>query len=317
MTPIFLFSLPRSGSTLLQSILSRHDEITTSAEPWILLPLLSARKNDHLVADHDQSVLLDALNDFCAALPNGDADYAQAVRDFALGLYGKIGDTAYFLDKTPRYSLIAPEIIETFPDAKFVFLWRNPLAIMVSMIETWGQGRWNLFRYYADIFKGLQLLLQARRALGDRAVDIRFEDLLTGPEPQLARVSDYLGLEIGVDDLGQKNKVLSQARLGDPGFGEKFHGLSVRPVDAWQSSVNNPLRRVWMRRYLRQLGGESLGLMGYDLDVLLAELDQTKGGCKHLFSDAGLMIYGWVFRWLNLPGLRKKAMGRRPVLVQK
>ncbi len=317
MTPIFLFSLPRSGSTLLQNILSGHSEITTRAEPWILLPLLSARKQNHLVADHDHSVLIDALSDFCETLPNGEADYTDAVRNFALELYGKIGNTTYFLDKTPRYSLIAPEIIQTFPDAKFVFLWRNPLAIMVSMIETWGQGKWNLYRYYVDIFKGLDLLLQARQTLGDGAVDLRFEDLLNTPNSQLKLISDYLSLEITLQDLTTDSPYLSDAKMGDPGLGKKFDSLSSQPVNAWKASVKNPLRRHWMRRYLRQIGQNKLALMGYDLGALMHELDQTNGVWKHLFSDARLMTYGWFYRWFNLPTLRKKAAGARPVLVQK
>ncbi|MBA3701438.1 MAG: sulfotransferase [Rubrobacteraceae bacterium] len=37
-TPLFLLSLPRSGSTLAQRFLAAHDAIATASEPWILLP---------------------------------------------------------------------------------------------------------------------------------------------------------------------------------------------------------------------------------------------------------------------------------------
>ena len=39
--PIFIFSAPRSGSTLLQRVLAAHTQVATASEPWILLPLLS------------------------------------------------------------------------------------------------------------------------------------------------------------------------------------------------------------------------------------------------------------------------------------
>jgi hypothetical protein len=41
-TPLFLLSLPRSGSTLAQRILAAHAGIATTSEPWILLPYLYA-----------------------------------------------------------------------------------------------------------------------------------------------------------------------------------------------------------------------------------------------------------------------------------
>ena len=40
--PLFLFSLPRAGSTLTQRLLAAHPAICSAAEPWILLPLFHA-----------------------------------------------------------------------------------------------------------------------------------------------------------------------------------------------------------------------------------------------------------------------------------
>ena len=39
-TPIFIISLPRSGSTLLQRILTSHESVASASEPWLLLPLI-------------------------------------------------------------------------------------------------------------------------------------------------------------------------------------------------------------------------------------------------------------------------------------
>ena len=76
-------------------------------------------------------------------LPDGEDDYWSALRGFALELYAKAAepDATHFLDKTPRYHYIAPELFRLFPDAKVVFLWRNPLAVVASIVETWTQGQ--------------------------------------------------------------------------------------------------------------------------------------------------------------------------------
>ena len=41
--PIFIFSLPRSGSTILQKILMSSTQVSSSNEMWILLPLLNLK----------------------------------------------------------------------------------------------------------------------------------------------------------------------------------------------------------------------------------------------------------------------------------
>jgi hypothetical protein len=46
--------------------------------------------------------------------------------------------------------------MELFPDAKFIFLWRQPLAVAASMIEAFGDGRWNLERYAVDLWDGVE-----------------------------------------------------------------------------------------------------------------------------------------------------------------
>ena len=87
-------------------------------------------------------------------------------------------DAKYFVDKTPRYVVISPEIVELFPDARFVFLLRNPLAIISSIIETWGTGRWNIYEFEFELFDGLENLIAARRHVGPRACSVRFEELV-------------------------------------------------------------------------------------------------------------------------------------------
>jgi len=50
-TPIFIFSLPRSGSTLMERILATHPAVGTASEPWILLPFLYTRIRDGVYAE--------------------------------------------------------------------------------------------------------------------------------------------------------------------------------------------------------------------------------------------------------------------------
>ena len=65
MQPIFLFSLPRSGSTLAQRIIASHAEIATTAEPWLLLPCLYALRHGGVYAEYSQATAVKAIRDFC------------------------------------------------------------------------------------------------------------------------------------------------------------------------------------------------------------------------------------------------------------
>ncbi len=52
--PLFLFTLPRSGSTLCQRVLAAHPQIATTTEPHLLLPFFYAFKERELYGHYHQ-----------------------------------------------------------------------------------------------------------------------------------------------------------------------------------------------------------------------------------------------------------------------
>ena len=116
-TPIFLLSLPRSGSTLVQRVLAAHPQVATAAEPWVLLPHLYATRERGIAAEYTQPIAARAIAEFLRSLPNGERDYREALHDFVIDLYTRASSegATYFLDKTPRYHYIVDDLLETFP----------------------------------------------------------------------------------------------------------------------------------------------------------------------------------------------------------
>jgi hypothetical protein len=270
--PIFLFSISRSGSTLLQRILASHRGIATVSEPWLLLPHAYTLRPRGVDAEYVHPLLVAAIEDFCEQLPGGREEYRDRMRRFALELYERAaGDAAYFLDKSPPYCLIAAEIIEIFPEAKFVFLWRNPLSVMSSMIETWGPWHPNLMS--SDLFIGLPRLIAAYEANRTRSHAVRFEDLVGGDETAWGALMEYLDIEFEPRALEEFSKVELKGRMGDPTGRHRYLSLSDEPAQKWPRTLANPLRREWARRYLRFLGPQRLGTMGYDQESLLADVN--------------------------------------------
>lgn len=184
-SPIFLFSLPRSGSTLLQRVLMSHQDIASVAEPWILLPYINSIKLEGTLSDYSHITSSNAINDFINNLPNKDMDYYELLGDFLQSLYTKqcSKHEKYFLDKTPRYYNIIPEINKIYPNAKFIFLFRNPLHILSSIIETWCVGELDgLYIYHRDLYHGPKLLAEGYSILKNKAFSLQYEEFIKNPK---------------------------------------------------------------------------------------------------------------------------------------
>jgi len=297
MQPIFLFSLPRAGSTLLQRMLGAHEEIATASEPWLLLPLLYTLKGDGARAEYSHKLAVTAIEDLYGLFPQGQADYLAEIRALALRLYAKAArrEARYFLDKTPRYHLVAGEIIKLFPEAKHIFLWRHPLAMLGSYVEFFGHGRWNLYGYRIDLFRGLENLLGAYGQAREKVHALRYEDLIADRAAALQKLFAYLELRCD-ERVGETfSQVELKGRMGDYAGSKTYAAISDEPLDKWKKTLRNPLRKRWARKYLQWIGDERLRIMGYRLEPLLAELDSVPVSTQHLLSDAVRMTYGALY----------------------
>jgi hypothetical protein len=306
--PIFLFSLPRSGSTLAQRILTAHPDIHSTPEPWLLLPHFYTLKYRGVYAEYDHVAAASAVEEFYGHLPGGREEYVTRLREMALRMYGSVSprDTRYFLDKTPRYHLIVDEILAAFPEAKFIFLWRNPLAVAASMIETWASGRWNLYRHKVDLFDGLENLVAAYETSGDRACAVNYEDLVADPEATWQKVFDYLDLPFDGSMIETFGGVELRGRKGDPSRTRSYDRVVREPLDRWRETLENPFRKAWCRRYLRWIGPERAAVMGYELEALLESLRSVESSRRGIVSDLGRAGYGILYDLLEPAILRRK-----------
>jgi hypothetical protein len=308
-TPIFLVSLPRSGSTFCQRVLASHDQIATSNEPTFLLPFLYADKDADVRSTYNHHYTSWAVQDFAAGLPNGD-DYRAALRSFALDLYRRsMGDSVapYYLDKTPKYHFVFDDLLQVFPDAKFIVLWRNPLAVIASILHTWGGDRWNVFEFDIDLHRGVERLVDTYVANADRVVAIQYEEAVGDPITTWRRVFDHLDLDFDESLLDRFSDVKLEGRVTDPNSRrDDYQVVRTDSLDRWRDQLQNPLRKAWCRRYLTSVGRERLAVMGYDLDDLLGALDDAPSSWSHLADDLYRMPLGAAHRVLEPRLLRDK-----------
>lgn len=263
---IFVVSQPRSGSTLFQSLLNNHPALATLPETWLMLHLLAPMAQKPL----GDTMSLRAISNFLAALPA--EVYPQAVREMALQLYGAAlsGDAQYFIDKTPRYYRILPELQQVFPNALIIILHRNPLAVLVSMLtssrDSWAQ----LPFYQAD-------LLEAPRLLADfPALHLHYETLLENQQA-IAPVYERLGLEMpsNLSSFLKPEAVGTHAVMGDMKIRKKS-SIEADNASKWLESLNNAQTWRFAKDYLDFLGEPLVEKLGYNYLELQAQLAQYR-----------------------------------------
>ncbi len=286
---IFLISQPRAGSTLLQRMLRNHPDIHTTAEPWTMLPsVYGLREKGHTAEYNAKSAWL-AVDGFIRELPQQRATYLEGIRLMHSHLYNAVlqgtGKT-YFLDKTPRYYHIIPELIEIFPDARFIFLLRNPLAVACSVMDTWIKGKWFKFhKYRADLLDAPRRLAEGIDVLGDRAITVHYERLLSDPEGELKTITQCIGIEYrpNLSYYSAPSPPQSTSLSTRPGFGYKdqhhifYQGkLDASNINKWRGHLQDAQKWRILNEYYQALGDETLRALGTDPKSIQALLSSYK-----------------------------------------
>jgi len=275
---IFLISQPRSGSTLTQKIIGTHSKVYTRSEPWIMLNPLSQFKQDGSYEKYGKSLENIGVNDFYSELPNGKKDYLTGLSDMYLSLYDKYlqkENKQYFLDKTPRYYLIIDELVEVFPNAKFIFLKRNPLAVLSSIINTWHGDDWyQLSRHRADLIDAVDAMIDASQKYSKTGYVFLYEDLLKKQTDTLNTVFNYIGIDFEEDVLNYNENNSEKWRFGDPK--SVYEKSEIDPSNdlKWTKNLDNAQYWRVMHDYLQYLGKDKFEEYGYDFDENLEILKQ-------------------------------------------
>ena len=277
---IFLISQPRSGSTLLQHILGSHPEIHTLPEPWFMLHLVYGTRKSGIRTEYNAGFAQRALEDFLRELTEGEEVFIVGVRKMANYLYERALEGTgkeLFLDKTPRYYLIIPELYRIFPRAKFIFLIRNPLSVLSSIIETNFRGVWHgLFTTDRkhDILTAPDLILKGIEHLGDKGIVVHYESLVMKPEETVSEVCEKIEVKFIPDMIKYGDRVqFSGDVLVDPKSIYKHEAPVTDYVNLWQKKFDTEQKIYIAKKYLSTLGPEVVERLGYSYSDLMSALD--------------------------------------------
>lgn len=189
--PIFIVGMPRTGTTLLDRMLSRHRDVAAAGETQNFATVLQR-------AAHMSTALL-ASPDIAAAVRNVDwpsvgAAYISSARPAAR-------DRPRFTDDMPLNCLYAGFIARALPNARIVCLRRNPLDTCISNFRNLFQFESGFYEYTLDLLdigryfiEFDRLMAFWRKVLPGRILEIDYESLVASPEPVLRQVLSFCGL---------------------------------------------------------------------------------------------------------------------------
>lgn len=268
---VFVGGSPRSGTTLVQNVLDSHPEILGTPELLHLPDLIRLRSR------MSNSIERGFLEFFC-----DHSDVDRATYEFVERLLGPIVESAstrYVCEKTPSNVLVFSEIQDLFPAARFVFVIRDPRAIVSSMQRVGNRARARGIkqrRFATDVGAAISQLkdhLEAGFAFASRSPDrcliVGYEELTTRPRVVTERLCEFLGLEWSESMLYPERFPHSGAHaLTREGVwyepAEFERALSPERNTAWTAELNEGAQ-IMVTRAFRDYPG--LSEAGYRLEM--------------------------------------------------
>lgn len=195
--PIFILGMPRSGSTLLERMLGRHSEVQALGELPAFGQAVVATFRDHTGR---MPTSKRELIESSAGLPRG------AIGQRYRSMIAPLRDgRPRFTDKLPINFLYCGLIARELPDATLLHIRRDPLDLCFAVFKTLFRDAYPFSYDLAELgayHQGYGALMgHWREALGERLVEVDYEDLVSAPGETLKVLLPRLGLDAEDDCL--------------------------------------------------------------------------------------------------------------------
>ncbi len=298
-SPVFIAGHPKSGTSLLRSVLDSHPELVAYPEETFFfrryLPKSAGLGLPEKLALSDQ--YLTHIFEWNQANPPPhqqgypDRDYShipvtqvrQAVRQFVADRFAHDGDmlsavilafgqvtdqlsslSHYWVEKTPYNEQFTSQIYTWWPAAKVIHTVRDPRDNYASYYRK--HTDWSPEGFALSWVHSTQAGLDNLELYGSqRYLLLRFEDLTSTPEVKLSQLCQFLGIN---DDPSLRQPVRSGKPWGGNSmFADQYTAISTAPVGRWTESL-----RPDEVATLELLAGPLMNKLGYPTIVDVSTL---------------------------------------------
>ncbi|MDX2368720.1 MAG: sulfotransferase, partial [Colwellia sp.] len=186
--PLFVVGMPRTGTTLVERILSKHSAVTSAGELQhfgLLLKELSKTTTNKVI---DKETVIAAASINFSKLGKAYIDSTRAIT----------GSRAKFVDKMPLNVLYAGFIIKALPKAKIICLDRGPLDTIVSNYRQLFSVNSSYYNYAYDLETTAQFYHQFKQLtqlwlnlFPDNFYVVNYEKLVNNPEEEAKKIIEF------------------------------------------------------------------------------------------------------------------------------
>lgn len=226
-TPTFLVGFPRSGTTLLDTMLMREPRAMVLEEE----PFLAELENR-----------VGGLE----AFPSLDAEALSEGRDFYFGRVAELGDVTrdtFLIDKHPLHLNKVAVCQRFFPDAKFILALRHPCDVVFSCFLTNFQIN-NAMANFLDLGDAAELYdltfshwENALRVFAPQVSTVVYERLIEDTTRELRPLFDWLGLDWPGDELDHRDAARARGVVYTASYAQVTEPIYKRAAGRWRHYV--------------------------------------------------------------------------------
>lgn len=189
--PIFVIGMPRSGTTLIERIISSHPDVFSAGE---LQNVAMAYK---FATRGDTDEMLDEPT--IALTPR--VDWREMGEAYLSSTRPATGHKPHFIDKLPHNFLYAGFIAQALPKAKIICLRRNPIDTCLSNFRQLFAATAPYYGYSFDLLDTGRyyvlfdrLMAHWQKVLPGRILEVQYEALVDSQEEHSRRIIEFCGL---------------------------------------------------------------------------------------------------------------------------
>jgi tetratricopeptide (TPR) repeat protein len=187
-TPVFILGMHRSGTTLLEQLLSAHTQVRGGGELYDLTAAMREATDHHCKGVIDEVLIRRAKH----------VDFSDVGASYIAGVCEKLNVDSHFTDKLPTNFFNIGFICEALPEARILHLVRDPMEVCFSNLrELFADVNFHTYDadamadYYANY---LRLMTHWRTRYPDRIMDVHYTQLTQETEKTMRSVSTFCGL---------------------------------------------------------------------------------------------------------------------------
>ncbi len=252
--PVFFVGFPRSGTTLMETILAAHPDILTTEEksPLTMVFREISRERDYL--RQPQNLALLSVEDIAAARKR----YMEIAQ---LGL-GQPIEGKLIIDKLPLNIVRLPLIRTLFPDAKVIVAIRDPRDVCLSCFMQNFTLNWAMEHFLdigstANIYSQIMgLFLEARGRKIIEFIQYPYEDLASDTKATVERVLGFIGKDWS-DEISRHTQRAKNRLIKTPSYQDVVKPVNTRAIGRWRNYREHlaPILPV-LRPFVEEFGYE-------------------------------------------------------------